>query len=69
MTIQLNPEQKRRIEEALRSCASRNRDEGLAADGRDVDAKIRCGIEELERGEGIREEELDAHLGRLREGR
>jgi predicted transcriptional regulator len=30
------------------------------------DAKIRTGIEELERGEGIPEDELDAYLARLK---
>ena len=80
MTIQLNPEQEQRIEEALRSGAYRSRDEvidralealheqdeWLTANRRCVDAKIRNGIEELERGEGIPEEELDAHLRRLK---
>ncbi len=80
MTIQLNPEQEQRIEEALRSGAYRSRDEvidralemlheqdeWLTANRRGVDAKIRNGIEELERGEGIPEEELDAHLQRLK---
>jgi len=31
-----------------------------------VDAKIRRGIEELNRGEGIPEDVLDAHLERLK---
>ena len=31
-----------------------------------IDAKIRKGIEELERGEGISEDELDAYLERLK---
>ena len=31
-----------------------------------IDAKIRSGIAELERGEGIPEDELDAHLQRLK---
>jgi predicted transcriptional regulator len=30
------------------------------------DAKIRAGIEELESGEGIPEDELDAYLARLK---
>ncbi len=69
MTIRRNAEQEQRIEEALRSGAYRSRDEWLTANRRGVDAKIRNGIEELERGEGIPEEELDAHLGRLKSRR
>lgn len=80
MTIQLNPEQERRIAEALRSGAYSNpddvidralealheRDEWLAAHRRQIDAEIRAGIEELERGESIGEVELDAYLERLK---
>lgn len=80
MTIQLNPEQEHRIDEALRSGAYRNReeviaraleallerDEWLTANRRAVDAKIRKGIEELERGEGVPEDALDAYLNRLK---
>ena len=46
--------------------ALHEQDEWLTANRRCVDAKIRNGIEELERGEGIPEEELDAHLRRLK---
>jgi Arc/MetJ-type ribon-helix-helix transcriptional regulator len=41
-------------------------DEWLAAHRPEINAKIRTGIEELERGEGIPEDELDAYLERLK---
>jgi Arc/MetJ-type ribon-helix-helix transcriptional regulator len=79
MTIELKPEQEHRIAEALRSGAYRSkedviralevlheRDEWLMANRQGIDAKIRKGIEELERGEGIPEDELDAYLERLK---
>ena len=80
MTIQLKPEQEHRIAEALRSGAYESpddvieralevlteRDEWLMAHRQAVDAKIRAGIEELDRGEGIPEDKLDAHLHRLK---
>ncbi len=80
MAIQLKPEQEHRIAEALRSGAYqspddvidralevlRERDEWLMANRQAVDAKIRRGIEELNRGEAIPEDELDAHLDRLK---
>ena len=80
MTIQLNPEQEHRIAEALRSGAYSStddvidralevlheRDEWLAAHCQEINAKIRTGIAELERGEGIPEDELDAYLERLK---
>jgi hypothetical protein len=31
-----------------------------------IDAKIRRGVEQLERGEGIPEDQLDAHLAKLK---
>ena len=31
-----------------------------------INAKIRRGVEQLERGEGIPEDQLDAHLARLK---
>jgi hypothetical protein len=40
-------------------------DEWLIANREATDAKIRIGIEELERGEGILEDERDAYLARL----
>jgi antitoxin ParD1/3/4 len=80
VTIQLNPEQEHRVAEALRSGVYRDpdevinralevlreQDEWLAANRQAIDAKIRRGIEELDRGEGIPEDELDAHLKRLK---
>jgi predicted transcriptional regulator len=41
-------------------------DEWLIANHEANDAKIRTGIEELERGEGIPEDQLDAWLTRLK---
>ena len=80
MTIQLKPEQEHRIAEALRSGAYSStddaidralevlheHDEWLAEQREEINAKIRTGIEELERGEGIPEDELDAYLDRLK---
>ena len=80
MTIQLKPEQEHRIAEALRSGAYQSpddvieralealheRDEWLLANRQTVEAKIRRGLEELARGEGIPEDKLDAHLKALK---
>ncbi len=80
MTIHLKQDQEHRIAEAVRSGAYQSpdevidralqalheRDQGLTATREAIDAKIRQGIEELDRGEGIPEEELDAHLERLK---
>jgi Arc/MetJ-type ribon-helix-helix transcriptional regulator len=80
MTIQLKPEQEHRIAEALRSGAYSSsddvidralevlheQDEWLTANRQANDTKIRTGIAELERGEGIPEDELDAYLARLK---
>ena len=80
MTIHLNPEQEHRIAEALRTGAYRSpddvidralevlheQDQWLTANRQAIDTKIRTGIEELERGEGIPEDELDAYLERLK---
>lgn len=80
MNIQLNPEQEQRIEEALRSGAYRSpddvidraldvlheQDEWLMANREAINAKIQKGIEELERGEGVPENDLEAHLERLK---
>jgi len=80
MAIKLKPEQEHRVAEALQSGAYsssdevidralevlRERDEWLSASREANDAKIRTGIEELERGEGIPEDELDAYLERLK---
>ena len=81
MAIQLKPAQEDRIAEAVRSGAYRSaeevidsaldilnaRDEWLIANRQAIDAKIQRGIQELDRGEGIPEEELDAYLERLKE--
>ena len=80
MTIQLKPEQEHRIAEALRSGAYQSpddvieraleilheQDEWLMANRGMVDAKIRRGMEELNRGEGISEDKLGAHLNALK---
>ncbi len=80
MIIQLNPEQESRIAEALRSGAYSSTDdvieralevlheqnEWLTANRQAIDARIRNGIAELERGERIPEDELDAYLQRLK---
>ena len=80
MTIHLKPEQEDRIAEAVRSGAYQSpddvieralevlheRDEWLLANRHAVDAKIRRGMEELERGEGIPHDRLDAHLKALK---
>jgi len=80
MTIQLTPEQEHRIAEALRSGAYSStddvidralevlheQDEWLAAHRQEINAKIHTGIEELQNGKGIPEDELDAYLERLK---
>jgi Arc/MetJ-type ribon-helix-helix transcriptional regulator len=80
MTIQLKPEQEQRIAEAVRSGAYQSpddvieralevlheRDEWLMANREMVDTKIHRGMEELDRGEGITEDKLDAHLQALK---
>ena len=80
MTIHLNPEQEHQITEALRTGAYRSpddvidralevlheQDEWLTANRQTIDAQIRTGIEELDRGQGISEDELDVYLQRLK---
>jgi Arc/MetJ-type ribon-helix-helix transcriptional regulator len=80
MTLQLSPQQEHRVEEALRSGVYQSpddvidralevlheQDEWLTANRYSINAKIHRGIEELERGEGIPEDELDAHLAQLK---
>ncbi|MBV9442296.1 MAG: hypothetical protein JO217_06350, partial [Acidobacteriaceae bacterium] len=79
-TIHLKPEQESRIAQAPRSGAYASPDDvidravdvlheqdgWLIANRQAIDAKIRTGIAELERGEGIPEDELDAYLQRLK---
>ena len=80
MAIQLKPEQEHRVAEALRSGAYSSsddvidralevlheQDEWLTANREANNDKIRTGMEELERGEGIPEDDLDAYLARLK---
>ena len=80
MILQLSPEQETRVAEALRSGhydspdqvidraldVLHEQDEWLTANCGAIDAKILRGIAELDRGEGIPEDELDAHLQRLK---
>jgi Arc/MetJ-type ribon-helix-helix transcriptional regulator len=80
MTIQLKPEQEHRVAEALRSGAYvssedvidralevlHEQDEWLMANREANDGKIRTGIDELDRGGGIPEDELEAYLARLK---
>lgn len=80
MTIELKPNQENRIAKALRSGAYSSpddvidralealheQDEWLLAHRQGIDAKIHRGMAELERGEGIPEDELDAYLERSR---
>lgn len=80
MTIELKPEQEQLVEDALRSGAYRSKedvieralavlheqDEWLTVDRSDIDARVRNGIAQLERGEGIAEDELDEYLERLK---
>jgi Arc/MetJ-type ribon-helix-helix transcriptional regulator len=80
MTLQLSPEQENRVAEALCSGAYGNpcevidralevlheQDEWLTTNRLTINAAIHQGIEELDRGEGISEEELDIHLARLK---
>jgi Arc/MetJ-type ribon-helix-helix transcriptional regulator len=80
MAIQLKLEQENRISEALRSGAYssaddvidraldvlREQDEWLLSNREAIDARIRKGIEELDRGQGILAKELDAYLAGLK---
>ncbi|HCC57744.1 MAG TPA: type II toxin-antitoxin system ParD family antitoxin [Solibacterales bacterium] len=80
MPLQLSPQQESRIAEALRSGAYqdpnevidraletlREQDEWLLARREAIDTKIRRGVKELERGEGIGEDKLDDYLTRLK---
>ncbi len=80
MAQQLSPQQETLVSEALRSGAYQNQnevidraletlheqDEWLLVNRHAIDAKIHRGIEELERGEGIPEDELDSYLARLK---
>ncbi len=41
-------------------------DRWLLENNEDINVKVRRGIEQLDRGEGIPEDQLDAHLARLK---
>ena len=80
MTLELSPQQENRVAEALRLGGYQSPDDvidralevlheqdvWLRENQQAIDAKIRRGMEELERGEGIPEDELDPHLQRLK---
>jgi predicted transcriptional regulator len=80
MALQLSPQQENRVEEALRSGAYRTpgdvidraievlheQDEFLVANRQSISAKIERGMDEIERGEGIPEDELESYLERLK---
>jgi Arc/MetJ-type ribon-helix-helix transcriptional regulator len=80
MTIKLKPQQEHRIVEALRSGIYQSeeevinralevlheQDEWLIENRQAIHAKIRKGLKELERGEGIPEDKIDAYLERLK---
>lgn len=80
MTIELRQEQEHQISQALQSGAYRTpedvidralevlheQDEFLWANREAIEQQIRRGIDELDRGEGIPENELDSYLHRLR---
>jgi len=80
MAITLRPSQERLVDEALASGAYgdphevidraleilREQDAWLRASRDEIRAAIREGAEELDRGEGIPENELDAYLERLK---
>ena len=80
MPLQLSPQQESRISEALRSGAYNNptevidraletlleQDAWLIAHREVIDAAIHEGLQELERGEGIPEDELDTYLAKLK---
>ncbi len=56
------------VEEALHRLleTKEEQDRWLLENRETIDAKIRCGIEQLFRGEGIPEDQLDAHLTNLK---
>jgi len=60
MAIQLNPKQERALE------VLHQQGEWLTANRQAIDAKTHTGIAALERGEGVPEDEFDAHLERLK---
>jgi Arc/MetJ-type ribon-helix-helix transcriptional regulator len=80
MAITLRPDQERRFLDAVQSGGFestddamdtalkmlRSQNEWLLENRVAIDAKIRQGISELDRGEGIPEDELDAYMDKLK---
>jgi Arc/MetJ-type ribon-helix-helix transcriptional regulator len=80
MTITLRPEQEELVREIIETGAFQNAEEAvgsalemlrtqnewLLANREAIDARIRQGIAELDRGERIPEDQLDAYLARLK---
>jgi Arc/MetJ-type ribon-helix-helix transcriptional regulator len=80
MSIKLRPDHERRFLDAVRAGGFENPDdamdtalemlrsqnEWLLENRAGIEAKIQQGIAELDRGEGIPEDELDAYLDRLK---
>jgi hypothetical protein len=80
MTITLGPDQEQLLLDIMRTGSYENAEEAISSapeilhaqnewlseNGGLVDAKIRGGIAQLDRGEGIPETELAAHLARLK---
>lgn len=80
MAITLKPDHEQRFLDAMRAGGFettddamdtalemlRSQNEWLLENRAAIDAKIRQGLAELDRGEGISEDELDAYLDRLK---
>src|SRR4029077_748911 len=65
---QLQATGSRSVEEVLLRLleTKEEQDRWLLENRETIDAKIRRGIEQLDRGEGIAEDQLDAHLAKLK---
>jgi hypothetical protein len=65
---QLQSTGSRSVEEVLLRLleTQEEQDRWLLENSDSINAKIRSGIEQLDRGEGIPEDQLDAHLARLK---
>jgi hypothetical protein len=65
---QLQSTGSRSVEEVLLRLleTQEEQDRWLAETRENIDAKIRSGIAQLDRGEGIPEDQLDAHLAKLK---
>ena len=80
MELHLSPQQETRVAEAVRSGAYQSpddvidraletlheQDEWITANRAAIDSRIRTGMDQLDRGEGIAEDDLDAYLTRLK---